>query len=212
MENKIYKIYNYMNCVSPENFTTPPFDYNYNILGLSKKRIFTKGELDRVDYYGYVDSGGTYQDLVLSEYREYYRRDRMVYLRRQTIYWYHDDNTTGSTKTTDKFYSLEESIKLGVRRRGNIISNLKIEIIGLIQMTSGLTNTEATIIGMEFLDEFSNEIYKFVEGVEEPLKDKLTTCEHHSWLNADLPGQFGFTIRQYLLSQLEIDYSDKIPE
>lgn len=209
--SEIYKIYNYTNSVEPDKFVLPPYDINYNVLGLSKKRNYNSGELDTIDYYGYVDSGGTYQDLVLTEYRQYYRKDRMVFMRIVNIDWYLSNGDVGGTKKTEKYYSLEESIRLGTRRRGNIISSTKIEIIGLIQMVKQCSNYDATITGMYFLDEFSNEIYKYIEGVEEPLKEKLNTCEHHDWLLTDLPGSPGIMIKDYLINKLTFDYSDKLP-
>ena len=105
-----------MKNADPDEFHSPPFDYNYNILGLSKKRTFNKGELNRIDYYGYMDSGGTYQDLVLTEYRTFFRKSRMVYKRTMHIDWYLEDGSVGEHKTADKYYSPEESLKLGERK------------------------------------------------------------------------------------------------
>lgn len=211
--NQIFKQYNYMTTVDPTEFFSPPFDYNYNILGLSKKRSFTKGELERIDYYGYVDSGMTFQDLVLTEYRTFYRKDRMVYKRKMTVDWYLEDGTTGATKTTLKYYSPEESLKLGERRRRNVISDLKIASIGLLQAISGLTQIEATMIGMDFLEIVTTEITKYIEGVEDPLKTKVLTCSEEGceWLDAYVPGTMNtVTVRQYLYSAIDLDYSDVI--
>ena len=210
MADSIFKIYNYVNNINPEVFYTPPFDHNYNIVGLSKKRIFTKGELNSIDYYGYVDSGGTYQDLVLTEYRTYYRKNRMVYKRKLHINWFLDDNTIGAHKTTYKYYSTEESIKLGERRRRNIISNMKINTLGLIQLISGVTQVEATMIGMAFLGVITTEISQFIEGVEDSLKNKILTYSSvgYEWLEGIIPNTGGITIRQYLYSGIDIDYCD----
>lgn len=208
----IFRQYNYMKNVEPEEFYSPPFDYNYNILGLSKKRTFNKGELNQIDYYGYLDSGGTYQDLILTEYREFFRKDRMVYMRKLDIDWYLTSGSVGAHKTTYKYYSAEESLKLGERRRRNVISDLKIYSIGLLQQISGLTQIEATMAGLDFLSLVTMEVTKYVEGVEEPLKEKVMTCNEEgcAWLNAEIPGMGGVTVRQYLYSAIDIDYSDKI--
>lgn len=211
-ESLIYNQYNFMKNVEPQEFYVPPFDYNYNILGLTKKRTFTKGELNRIDYYGYMDSGGTYQDLILTEYREFFRKDRMVYKRIMHINWYLSDGSIGAHKTSDKYYSLEESLKLGERRRRNVISDLKISCIGLIQLIDGLTTLEATMQGLEFLSAITMELTKYVEGIEQPLKDKVMTCteEGCEWLNAEIPNGGGVTVRQYLYSAINIDYTDKL--
>jgi len=202
-----------MKTVDPSEFFSPPFDYNYNILGLSKKRSFTKGELEKIEYYGYVDSGMTYQDLVLTEYRTFYRKDRMVYKRVMTVDWYLEDGTTGATKTTQKYYSPEESLKLGERRRRNVISDLKIASIGLLQAISGYTQIEATMIGMDFLGIVTTEITKYIEGVEDPLKAKVLSCSEPGceWLDAYVPETMNtVTVRQYLYSAIDLDYSDVI--
>jgi len=201
-----------MKNVEPIEFKSPPFDYDYDILGLSKKRTFNKGELNRIDYYGYLDSGGTYQDLILTEYREFFRKDRMVYMRKLDIDWYLSDGTIGATKTTLKYYSPEESLKLGETRRRNVISDLKIGAIGLLQMISGLTQLEATMVGMAFLAKVTMEITQYVEGIEDLLKEKVLTCvdEGCEWLDDEIPGMGGVTVRQYLYSAIDIDYSDKI--
>jgi len=206
----MFKQYNYMSNTEPSRFTEPPYDYDYNVLGLNKKRSFTKGELDRTDYYGYVDSGGTHQELILSEYRTYYRKDRMVYMRIQQIDWYLDDGSVGATKNTKKHYSLEESIKLGETRRRNVISQLKIETIGLIQLVSGLSQVNATMVGMAFLGEVTDEISQFIEGIEDPLKNKILTCDHHAWLDEEIPDTGGVKVREYLYNSVDLDYSDKL--
>lgn len=208
----IFKIYNYMNNVEPDEFFVPPFDYNYNILGLSKKRSFIKGELQKIDYYGYVDSGGTYQDLVLTEYREFFRKDRFVYKRRMRVDWYLTDDSIGSYKETEKYYSIEESLKLGERRRRNVISDLKIYSIGLIQMISGVTQIEATMIGMGFLAKITSEITQYIEGIEDPFKNKLLTYSdsESNWLDAVIPDTGGVIVRHYLFSAVDMDYADKL--
>jgi len=212
MADKIFRQYDYMKSADPTEFYVPPFDYNYNILGLSKKRTFTKGQLEQIDYYGYMDSGGTYQDLILTEYREFYRKDRMVYLRKMHVDWYLEDDTVGAHKTTLKYYSPEESLKLGERRRRNVISDMKISCIGLLQAISGLTQIEATMQGMGFLAMITTEITQYIEGIEDPLKTKVMTCSEAGceWLDGEIPNTGGITVRQYLYSNVDLDYADYI--
>lgn len=209
-DNLIFKQYDYMKNVEPNEFYIPPFDYNYNILGLSKKRGFNQGELNRIDYYGWVDTGGTFQDLILSEYRTFYRKDRLVYKRELHIDWYLSDDTIGADKTTYKFYTPEESLKLGERRRRNIISDMKINTIGLISMISGVTSMDATMIGLVFLAELTSEVTNYVEGIEDQLKTKLMTISGYPWLDAEIPNTGGVKVREYLYSNVNIDYTDKL--
>lgn len=210
MENLIFKQYNYMSNIEPNEFYVPPFDFNYDLYGLYKKRTFNKGELNKIDYYGYVDSGRTFQDLILTEHREYFRKDSNVYKRKVLIDWYLEDGTVGANKTTYKYYSPEESLKLGERRRQNVISNLKVSTVGLIQIVSGVTLGEATEIGVAFLGKITNEITMYVGGLEEPLKTKIITCDDCDWLDNEIPNTGGILVRQYLYSAIDIDYSDKL--
>ena len=199
-------------CLDLKDYYYPPLDYDYNILGLSKKRTFDKGELNRIDYYGSRDSEGVYQDLVLTEYRTFYRKDRMVYKRIMHIDWYLEDGKVGSHKTNDKYYSAEESLKLGERRRRNVISDLKMGVIGLLQMITGVTQIEATMTGMGFLAMITYEITQYIEGIEDPLKNKVMACNEVGceWLDSEIPGMGGATVRQYLYSAVDLDYTDKL--
>lgn len=201
-----------MKNVEPHEFTSPPYDYNYNILGLSKVRDFKKGELNKIDYYGYVDSGGTYHDKILTEYRDYYRKDRLVYMRKLIINWYLVDGTIGGTKTTFKYYSPEESLKLGERRRRNIISDLKINTIKFIRMIKGVNQLVATTEGIKFLSNLTNEVTEFVEGIENPLKELLLTYHNSEfdWLDEIIPDGNNMTVREYMYNVTDIDYTDKI--
>jgi len=207
-----FKIYDYMDDIDYSYYRISPLNVDFNILGLNKLRTFNKGELNLIEYYGNVTSGGTYQDLVLTEQREYFRKDRMVYKRKLDISWLYDDETTGATKTTFKHYSAEESIKLGETRRRNVISDLKIATIGLIQLISGLTSTEATMIGMVFLSKVTSEITQYIEGIEDPLKNFIMTYSGSdcSWLDDVIPNTGGLLVRQYLYNAVDLDYTDNI--
>jgi len=209
---KYYKIYDYMDNIDYSNYKISPININFNILGLNKLRTFNKGQLNLIEYYGNITSGGTYQDLILTETREYFRKDRMVYKRKLDIFWYYNDETTGATKTTYKHYSAEESIKLGETRRRNVISDLKIGTIGLIQLISGLTQTDATMIGMIFLSKVTSEITQYIEGIEDPLKNFILTYSGSDclWLDAEIPNAGGLLVRQHLYNAINIDYADNI--
>lgn len=207
-----YKVYDYMNNIDYSDYKVSPINIDFNIIGLNKLRTFNKGELNLIEYYGNVTTGGTYQDLVLTEQREYFRRDRMVYKRRLKINWYFNDETTGTTKVTFKHYSAEESIKLGEIRRRNVISDLKIGTIGLIQLISGVTQTEATMIGMIFLSKVTSEITQYIEGIEDPLKTFIMTYSGSDclWLDTEIPNTGGLLVRQYLYNAIDLDYTDNI--
>jgi len=122
---KIFKIYNYTNSIEPSNFTTPPFDLDYNVLGLFKNRKFKKGELYEVEYYGEYDpmnQSNPFSEKVVCEHRVYHRINEMVYKREMKICWIDEDGLTGATKHTTKYYTPEESIVVGERRRSKELS------------------------------------------------------------------------------------------
>lgn len=208
-KDPIFKIYNYMGSNDHDRYAAP-YDYDFNLYGLSKVRTFDKGQLEKIEYYGTV-SGETYDDLVLIEYRDFYRKDRMVYKRKMHIDWYLTDDTIGAHKTSYKHYTPEESLKLGERRRRNVVSDMKINTIGLLEIISGITQEQATLIGMTFLAEITTEIGSYVEGIEDPLKNAVLTNTNHSWLDDQVPGAPpGFRVRDYLYDNINIDYSDNI--
>lgn len=208
-DDRIYKIYDHTKNIPPENFQLPPYDINYNILNLNKKRYFTKGELNKVEYYGDYDFlNDVYDDLVLTEYRTYYRINEMVYMRNIDIYWYLNDGTSGTTKRTTKYYTQAESLAVGERRRRNCITNLKIDSIGLIMMASGLTQNAAEEIGWLFLKEFTPEINVYIEGVELPLTQALMTTQNHGWLDFVIPNTGGILVRQFLADGININYDE----
>jgi hypothetical protein len=161
-----------------------------------------------LNYYGHYDfANDTYNNLVLTENRTYYRINEMVYMRKLDIYWYLDDDTTGTTKHTTKYYTQAESLAVGERRRRNCITNLKIDSIGLIMMASGVTQQEAEEIGWLFLKEFTPEINIYIEGVESPLMTTLMTTQNHGWLDFEIPNTGGILVRQYLADGINIDYN-----
>lgn len=214
-DDRIYRIYNYTENVKPEKFNLPPYDLNYDILGFHKKKYFNKGELYKVEYFGEYDFlTNTYNKKILCEKRTFYRINEMVYKRVLDICWFLDNGIsgtselTGTTKQTLKFYTQEESLFVGERRRRNCITNLKIDSIGLIMMASGITQKEAEHIGWAFLNEFSNEINVFIEGVETPLMTALMTTQNHGWLDYVIPNTGGLTVRQYLYDGIDINYTE----
>lgn len=205
-----YKEYDFVSEPSYDlNVQKAPFDYDYNILTLQKKRYFNKGELYKTEYYGeYNFATDTYNNLVLTENRTFYRINEMVYKRIMDIYWYLNTGVSGATKQTEKYYTQSESLAVGDRRRRNCITNLKIDSIGLIMMASGVTQQQAEEIGWLFLQEFNDEINVYIEGVESPLMTALMTTTNHGWLDFEIPNTGGITVRMYLADGINIDYTE----
>ena len=216
----MFKIYNYTKNTEPTDFDNPPYDVDYTILGLHKKRIFNKGELSLTEFYGDYD-GNTYSDLVVCEHRVYYRVNRMVHRRESEIHWIKESglNYTGGTATTSagdiigakkdtvKFYTPNESIAAGERRRRTIISNIKIYTLYLLQVAAGKDRNTAEAEGFAFLGQYTNEINLYVEGILEPLKNIIMTDTDHIWLNTPIDGN-GTRIRDYLYNEVNINYEE----
>jgi len=139
-----YRIYDNITFDDQVNPQNPPFNLDYDIIGMHKKRHFNKGELGKVEYYSnYNPSTSEYSGLCVVEDRTYYRYNRMLNRREMDITWYYNDGTSGETKHTIKYYTTEEAIQAGEVRRRNVISTLKTNTVGLIMMTSGITQTQA---------------------------------------------------------------------
>ena len=204
-----YLLYDYYERIPDDiDCSEPPFDLNYDILGLHKKKYFVKGELKKIEYYGEYDFyTDNYQNLLVHEDRTYYRINEMVYRREMDICWHLNNGLSGATKHTTKYYTQEESIMAGERRRRNIISSLKISLVGLIMQTSGVTQTEAQNLGFGFLTEYADAIDVYIEGALQFLYDAVLNDTNHSWLDNEIANTGGLTVRQYLYSELQLDYT-----
>jgi len=203
-----YMIYDYISDGTTIISADPPTDVDYDILGLFKKRTIVKGELTKVEYYGeYNSTGQTYSRLVVSEDRVYKRINQMANRREMKIKWYLSDGSVGYEKDTLKYYSNTEAMVELDTRRSNIISELKINTVGLIMMCSGVTSIQAQAIGKPLLSTYSAEITKYVQGYEQELRDAIANDSTYQYLTCAIPGAGGLTIRQYLIAGLTIDYS-----
>lgn len=200
-----YKIYDYFNIDDTIDPQKAPLSLDYDIIGLHKKRGLVKGELILVEYYGKYENG-VYSDLVVREDRVYYRINQMVSKREMDIKWYLNDGTIGTTKHTIKYYSVTEGMQELDTRRSNVISELKINTVGLIMACSGVTSLQAQAVGRPFLSTYTIEISKYLQGYEQELRNAITNDATYPWLNLAIPNTGGYTIRMYLLDGIDVDY------
>jgi len=208
--NKYYLIYDsalsYIEGII--NATAVPFNLDYDIIGLHKKKYFNKGELYKVEYYINFNSlTNQYFDLCVSEDRIYYRHNGMINRREILITWYYNDGTQGSTKNITKYFTREEAISAGEQRRRNVISSLKINTVGLIMMTLRINQSQAQTLGLSFIEEHNAAIFKYIEGAETPLKNIILSDNTHLWLNNIIPNTGGITVRMHLYNAINIDYT-----
>jgi hypothetical protein len=205
---KYFSIYDYINDGSTIISAHPPVDIDYDIIGLHKKRTMVTGELIKVEYFGnYNINTKVYSKKIVSEDRTYYKINQLLHRREMTIKWYLNDDSVGFEKSTTKYYSVTEGMNELDTRRANIISDLKINTVGLIMACSGVSSIIAQQIGKPMVSTYNLEMSKYVQGYEQELRDAIQNDNVYPWLNLPIPNTGGITIRQYLLSGLSVDYS-----
>jgi hypothetical protein len=156
------------------NLNSDPSLIDYDILGLKKKRIITKGELRETGYYkNYIPSSQTYSDLVVFETRDY-TRDALgiVQYRTQTTHWILNDNTTGLTKTFTKYYSPEEAIQEGIDRRTNMIAFAKTTLLSELKAIFGEPTNQS--YAFDLLTSVKTQMDYFSQGYTQPLRDAIS--------------------------------------
>lgn len=149
-----------MNPFVVNNSQESPYNLNYDVLGLHKKMYFITGQVAKAEYYKNYD-GVTYSGLAVVENRNYVRdqNNGLVQHRNMVISFLRTDGTTGETKNTIKYYSLQDQIQEGITRRNNIISQAKAYVLNEI----GLVNGEA------YLSSLIDEVTMYIQGPEQPL-------------------------------------------
>lgn len=196
---------------------------NYKIetkTNLFPKRIFAKGELQKVEWYKESD----FQTLVLMAEMEY-SRDPFGFAtsRTTTRTWFDTDGEPlDEIKTTTKNYSNLETIKEGKRRRGNIVDGIQLPVMGLMVETMtiepwNLDQQTILLMGRDFMDRFELEFSKFIDNsstitsgpnigkksIVVALEDASATTD--TWL-LNKPASIGGQIRilDYLTSEFSI--------
>jgi hypothetical protein len=140
-----------------------PIDLDYDIYGLHKNRTFNQGELQQVDYYRNYN-GETYSDLVVSESRTYQRNVMgLVEYRTQVSTWYLTDDSVGCTKTTIKYYNIQEAMQEAETRRSNLLSNAKLYTASQVGMENAL----------DFMKAVNNEISLYIQGEQDSLLNAI---------------------------------------
>lgn len=194
----------------------PPLDLDYTT-GLSrrlyKKEYFTHGELDRVEYYAETDTGSdgwpTYSDLIIREDMSY-TRDSLGFAKERTteITWILENESEHETKKTlHKPYSLIESQKEGVTRRGNIIGQLSLQVagmlIGTLPTNDTYPNAQAKIdVGRQFMQDHKLATDMFIAASK---RDIVGQVKHatDSWLENYVDAH-GTKIRDVIRASVDI--------
>lgn len=173
-----------------------PIDLDY-IVGLNRrlfrKEYFNRGELYKIEFYAETATGAdgwpTYSDLIIREDIAYTRDSLGFAKERDTVItWFKEDGTAHDTsKTLYKPYSLMESQKEGVTRRSNIISQLSLQVAGMLVATLPTNeiyqNDQAKIeVGREFMQTHKMAMDMFVSASKRDLVAEVKYATN-SWLN-----------------------------
>ncbi len=220
---KEFKIYDYLTNEAKRYHrggTYLPVDIDYKT-GLKEKLhpryTYIKGELQKTIYYGTYDES---ESLEADRFKDptvrvdiVYERDAMGFARKRTTerYWYYKDGTYDVTlrKTTTKYYDNTMTIVEGKRRRGNIVTNMTMPIMGMMMGTelgkegSPFSSQEDIIIeGRRWLASHKADFIDFVDDSNPTISASIST-DVTAWLDNYIDGN-GTTIRMYMLNELNI--------
>jgi hypothetical protein len=160
-----------------------PVNIDYDVFGLHKKRTLNQGELSLVEYFKNYD-GETYSDLVVKEERTYTRdSNNLVQYRTQTSTWYLTDDTVGATKTTTKYYSIQESVAESETRRGNLVATAKLYTLSQI----GIENC------WDFLNSINNEMNLYIQGATGYLFDAIANSDK-AYMTNEIKGTLAYIL------------------
>lgn len=147
------------------NSPKSPVKFNINHFGLYKEEIINSlGLLVEVNYYSNYDiQSDTYSNLVVKDYFEYtIDSNDLVTSRVETITWYLNNGQVGEKKIINKYYKLNDAIKEGKARRGNLVDKAKTygftNISG--EYSAGLPNSH------HLFDQLRDNVDKYIKGVK----------------------------------------------
>lgn len=157
---------------------------DYDILGLHKQRIITKGELREIKYYRNYDQVN-YTDLVIKEIRRYIRNPAtgLLVYRLLNIYWYNTNDEVGfSVQNRAKHYTFQESREEMKIRRTNIIADAEKYLLYLLIQNAvtelGVEQGQPAgfIQSLEFLGSVKFEKDYYIDGIGQPLENAISNA------------------------------------
>jgi len=184
----------------------PPIDLNYET-GLNGRltRHLTKvfGEVRQVRHCEDVE--GTIP--VIVEDISYVRDELGFAQERFTEISWVDENGRNhpETKILHKYYSPDDALREGKRRRGNIIDDAMMAVGYLLQVTQQATGQEALQLGRNFLKDNKLASDMFVEASDPGILSAIKYEDDplHDWLDNQVPGATqGYSIRMYIFEQV----------
>jgi len=212
LEDQKCQIFEYMSFNGVHDECCPPIEIDYiRSLDVRLQPVITdvfKGEVREITYYESVtvDPVTGVQTGVTPVIKEVYaytrNADKIAQYRSMVITWFKRDGSEHpQTKTREKYYTNEQAIAEGVRRRENIIDFMQIPLLGQLMSTVPCTYAEAVDQGGLFFAKYVVEVetYKFSPR-QQTLQNAIIADTEFAWLDNDIGG--GVTIRDYILDQL----------
>ncbi len=196
-----------------EVLTEPPFQIDYiRELNQRLNPIITdvyKGEVREITYYESVtlnpDGSQTGITEVIRESFVYVRDASLLPIyRTMKIYWTLENGDEHFTfKQRVKYYTSEQKIAEGQKRRRNIIDFMQIPVIGMLVVTEGLTTDEAITLGAEFFDSHTVDVSSYIYTPRTGALQDAIAVDTTDWLDnvVNIP-ESGDTIKDYMLDQL----------
>ncbi len=175
---------------------------------LHPKVTMVQGEVQKVEYFADAtmqpDGSIVYSGLVVKEDSVYTRSPEGLALSRAlTITWVNEDDSDHElTKVRTKLYNAMEQVREGTRRRGNIIDDLKLKVIGLVMVTKPADYATALGDGQSFMKMHEVDIIAFIDTSNQDLYNAISADTTHTWLNNDTGG--GVTIRNVIMAGINI--------
>ena len=206
----MYRIWSYAPAGSQSDEDQIPYDLDFKT-GLTTRlhpnRIFEKGVLVETCYHsdashnpdGTIDFG----EPVVRETFEYLRdAQTFAQQRTQSIEWFLDSGEVGpDKKILTKLYTRVEGIQEGVRRRNNVIDQLKIDLIGLLVISGvAASPSEAIALGQGFFTQNAGLIQLYLEISDPRLSQSVETDQNVDWLDRLTP--FEITFRSFIIDAL----------
>ena len=217
-----FKIYDFVEDKKKFNTSTVPLTLDFRT-GLTKvlhrKSTLVKGECVKEEYFENcsVDAAGnlTFTNLICAEHHAFIRDTLGFPIMRNSHIHFYDQNgiESAETKSWTKYYSQLEKIQEGKIRRGNLVDNLQMPVIGLIAIAvtgSPIPAPPIILTGRNFLFDYKKEFDAFVDEsnkeilqcLTNPANAKYMSVSKYPWINSMTP--YGVTIRQFLIAELTI--------
>lgn len=150
---KKYLIYQLIKNFDDYDPYKPPFDLDFTILGLHRVPYVENGELKKVVYYKDISMSENgeliYSTPVVEKDLTYIKKFGYYFSRITDIYWYFEDGTKDeiNKKTVVLYYTKDEAIEAGNKRREYIVKAIQLETLFLIHqlhiVTSGYTDSSS---------------------------------------------------------------------